>query len=249
VTRWLASFCFVLPPLSCGPITGSVAVAIEESESELGQVLLIGGWFEGGRDSSAVLKVDLATGVCTAQPSLLSQHGVIVGCTAARLADGRIICVGMNYAHPNILQGTAQGLELPPPELASPSEASWQWRCLPGLSVGRAFGGGCVLSDGRFAVFGGSTFCSLRMTHIDTPTSSCEALTRDGNIERWDPLPPMHEARHVFACAAVGECVIVAGGVGSSTVEVYEEALGRWRRLPCNLPHNTELYWMGSALL
>jgi hypothetical protein len=87
------------------------------------------------------------------------------------------------------------------------------------------------------------------MTHIDTPTSSCEALTRDGNIERWDPLPPMHEARHVFACAAVGECVIVAGGVGSSTVEVYEEALGRWRRLPCNLPHNTELYWMGSALL
>jgi hypothetical protein len=59
----------------------------------------------------------------------------------------------------------------------------------------------------------------------------------------------MHEARKGFACAAIGGCVIIAGGVGSNTVEVYEEALGRWRRLPCSLPHDGGLCWMGSALM
>jgi hypothetical protein len=42
----------VLPPLSCGPIYSSAAVAIDESESELGQVLLIGGWDEDGPSSA-----------------------------------------------------------------------------------------------------------------------------------------------------------------------------------------------------
>jgi hypothetical protein len=37
----------------------------------------------------------------------------------------------------------------------------------------------------------------------------------------------MHEERHAFACAAIGGCVIVAGGDGLITAEVYEEALGR----------------------
>ena len=62
-----------------------------------------------------------------------------------------------------------------------------------------------------------------------------------------DILSPMHEPRRAFACAAVGECVIVAGGVGSKTAEVYEEGLGRWRQLPCSLPH--EIGWMGSTLM
>jgi hypothetical protein len=111
------------------------------------------------------------------------------------------------------------------------------------MSVGRLGGRGCVLSDGRFVVFGGSTDNSF------TPTTSCEVLTLDGDIERWDPLPPMHEARRNVACAAIGGCVIVAGGYGLSTAEVYEEALGRWRRLPCSLPHDGQLYAMGSALM
>jgi len=55
----------ILPPLSCGPIHSCAALVIGESESDRGQVLLIGGWDEGG-PSSAVRKVDLATGVCTA---------------------------------------------------------------------------------------------------------------------------------------------------------------------------------------
>jgi hypothetical protein len=231
----------VLPPLSCGPIFGAVALPIEESESELGQVLLIGGWNEDGEASSAVHKVDLATGVCTPQPSLLTQHGALEGCTAARLPDGRIVCVGWNE---NSLQGTAQVLEPPPPpEHGSLAEASWQWRYLPGMSVGRSGGRGCVLSDSRFAVFGGYTGNSAMFT------ASCEVLTLDGAIERWDPLPPMHEAREGFACAAIGGCVIVAGGHASITVEVYEEALGRWRRLPCNLPHDGRLDLVGSALM
>jgi hypothetical protein len=44
-------------------------------------------------------------------------------------------------------------------------------------------------------------------------------------------------------------CVIVAGGSGLITAEVYEEALGWWRRLPCNLPHDTDLAYMGSTLM
>ena len=99
-----------------------------------------------------------------------------------------------------------------------------------------------MLSDGRFAVFGGED-------DYERVTKSCEVLTLDGGGERWDPLPPMHEARMGFACAAIGGCVIVAGGEGSVTAEVYEEALGRWRRLPCNLPYEVELFCTGSALM
>ena len=98
------------------------------------------------------------------------------------------------------------------------------------------------MSDGRFAVFGG-------MDTSNATSSSCEALTLDADGERWDVLPSMHEARCGFACAAIGGCVIVAGGVGSITAEVYEEGLGRWRRLPDSLPFDTELYGAGSAVM
>jgi hypothetical protein len=141
----------MFPPLSCGPIRSSIALAIDESESELGQVLLIGGGDEDVDASSAVDIVDLATGRCTPQPPLLSQLGSLTGCTALRLPDGRIVCVGQN--DDDGLDGTAQVLE--PPKQGSPSEAGWQWRYLTPMSVGRWYGGGCVLSDGRFAVFGG----------------------------------------------------------------------------------------------
>jgi hypothetical protein len=170
--------------------------------------------------SSAVHKVDLATGVCTPQPPLLSHqgHGPLNqfelntrGCSAARLADGRIVCfAGVG------LGGTAQVLE-PPEQGTSASGASWQWRYLPAMSVGHYGGRGCVLSDSRFAVFGGS----------DNNDRSCEVLTLHGDDERWEPLAPMREARWGFACAAIGGCVIVAGGVGLVTAEVYDEALGR----------------------
>jgi hypothetical protein len=101
-----------------------------------------------------------------------------------------------------------------------------------------------VLSDGRFVVLGGWDDNGGR-------TRSCDALTLDSDTVRWDLLPQIHTARVGFACAAIGGCVIVAGGVaGSLAAEVYEEALGRGRQLPCNLPHNTaELFWMGSALM
>ena len=48
-----------LPPLTRGVVYQSVAVAIEESASELGQVLLIGGQDEDDEMSSAVHLVDL----------------------------------------------------------------------------------------------------------------------------------------------------------------------------------------------
>jgi len=242
----------VLPPLSCGPIETSAAILIDESESHRGQVLLICGRDEEG-PSSAVRKVDLGTGVCTAQPSLLCPQGHhVFDCTSTtgRLPDGRIVCAGttcMEYSDGE--SSEEEGLEfytmaqvLEPPLHGSPSGASWQWRALPGTSDLHSDGSGCVLSDGRFAVFGGHDADSAA-------TSSCEALTLDADGARWSPLPPMHEPRCGFACAAIGGCVIVAGGEGSTTDEVYEEGLGLWRRLPCSVPHDSGLSWMGSALM
>jgi hypothetical protein len=243
----------ILPPLSCGPIVNSAAVVIDENESDQGQVLLIGGLDEG-LSSSAVRKVDLATGECTAQPFLICpQDHLIIDCMAGRLPDGRIICAGTTQSISDTFtdeesseeeeperHAMAQVMESPPHE--SPSGASWQWRSLPGGSKVRIGGMGCVLSDGRFAVFGGADASG----HI---SSSCEALTLSAEGARWDGLAPMHEPRIAFACAAIGECVIIAGGEGSKTAEVYEEGLGRWRRLPCSLPYDSQLYAMGSAVM
>jgi hypothetical protein len=230
-------------PLSCGPCSCSTALPIDESESAEGQVLLIGGCDEDGDPldvASRVIKVDLATGACTPHPTSLYDRTF---CAAARLPDARVVCAGgrdhfaENTIHPVSI--TAEVLE--PPEQGS-SDDAWLWRELPHMSIQRFRPAGCVLSDSRFAVYGG-------MDINDVTTASCEVLTLDRD-ERWEPLPPMREARHGLTCAAVGGCVIVAGGYGSTAaVEVYEEALGRWRRLPCNLPHEGGLCWTGSALM
>jgi hypothetical protein len=228
-----------LAPLSCGASYGSAVVPINEGESERGQVLLIGGLDEHGVASSAVHLVDLATGVCTAQASLLSPPGGLVDShVAGRLLDGRIVCA--RRTRQLTAQEAAQVME--PPPHGSPSEASWRWRSLPNPSAVHLGGGGCVLSDGRFAIFGGTTASNAI-------SSSCAALTLDADGERWDVLPSMHEARRALVCAAIGGCVIVAGGWGSITAEVYEEGLGRWRRLPCSLPFDTELCGAGSAVM
>jgi hypothetical protein len=236
-----------LPPLLCGPRTRYTALPIDESESAEGQVLMLGGRDEHYKFldvASRVVKVDLATGACTPHPPLLYERWLFA---AARLPDGRVVCAGGSHHdyrdddededYPASI--TAEALE--PPEQGSP-DGAWRWRELPHMSVQRQSAAGCVLSDGRFAVFGG-------MVGEDMDTTSCEVLTLDGD-ERWVPMPPMLEAGSDFVCAAVGGCVVVAGGIsGSTAVDVYEEALGRWRRLPCNLPHGGGLCWTGSALM
>ena len=110
------------------------------------------------------------------------------------------------------------------------------------MSVGRHGCGGCVLSDGRFAVLGGFSIINYAYT------SSCEAFSF-GADEHWRPLPPMHDGRVYFACAAVAECIIVAGGLRCTSAEVYDEVLGRWLRLPCDLPYSFGVYGMGSAIM
>ncbi len=97
----------------------------------------------------------------------------------------------------------------------------------------RSRAAGCVLSDGRFAVLVGSS-------------SSCEALVI-GEAAHWTPLSPMHDSRIQFACAPDAGCIIVAGGIGLTSAEVYDESRNRWLRLPCDLPFEPER--MGSALL
>jgi hypothetical protein len=223
-----------LPPLSRGQIFGAPAIAVDESDSAAGQVLLLGGG-DDNRFVSTVHLVDLATGACAQQPDLLRSRAYPA---AGRLPDGRIVCAGGisigDFSTAEVLGGAAQG----------PLDAAWSWKELPAMIAGRFGCCGCVMSDGRFAVLGGSSYPN------GDPVSSCERLVVDDD-EHWEPMPPMHDASYNFACAAVAGCVIVAERSGEEilhiSAEVYDEVRGRWLRLPCNLPHG--LRCMGSALL
>ena len=221
-----------LPPLSCGRIHGAAAIEIEESDSAKGQVLLIGGHtHNSGTVSTTVRLVDLATGVCTPQSALLHERYAFA---STGLSDGRIVCAGGSF----VVGHTTAELWSPPKQGAT--DAAWTWRMLPALSVGRHDCCGCVMSDGRFALLGGVS--------NGVQASSCEVLSI-GVGKHWEALPPMHDSRRGFACAAVAGCIIVAGGFHRTTTEVYDEVFDRWLRLPCNLPHDGVLGWMGSALL
>jgi hypothetical protein len=105
------------------------------------------------------------------------------------------------------------------------------------MSVARFDCSGCVMSDGRFAVLGGAY-----------SISSCEALTLGDHGAHWRPLPSMHDSRAGFACAAAAGCIIVAGGYNRQSAEVFDEVLGRWLRLPHDLPYMSRER-MSSALL
>jgi hypothetical protein len=217
-----------LPPLSCGAFWGAAAIAVEESDSAAGRVLLLGGVMQAGAVvSRTVHLVDLATGVCTpGRPDMLRSRCELA---ADGLPDGRIVCAG----------GSGISAKMWGPPVQGAADATWTWRQLPAMSVARFGCSGCVISDGRFAVLGGWSGGGY--------TSSCEALTIGDDDEHWAPLLPMHDTRAYFSCAAVAGCVIVAGGWGQNSAEVYDEVLGRWLRLPFNLPH--DLSHMGSALL
>jgi len=236
------------PRLSCGKRVGAVAIAVDESISAVGQALLLGGSTEHGDIMSTVVSlVDLASGLCTPQPDLLHARCQFA---AVRLPDGRLVCAGgsgSNYT-------TLSSAEVWGPSTQGAEHAAWTWRELPTMSVVRGGCAGCVLSDGRFAVLGGNEDDG----NNDASLSSCEALTV-GHDEQWELLPPMHEARAFFACAAVAGSIVVAGGfqrdltipsiVLLNSAEVFDEVLSRWLRLPCDFPFDNGLACMGSALL
>jgi len=221
-------------PLSCGGIMDAATVVVKESDSTAGQVLVLGGFTELNGTVSAVHLVDLATGICTPQPNLLRARSLFV---AARLPDGCVICAGGLGDGVGCLQST----EILEPPVQGSLDAAWTWRELPQLSVGRYGCMGCVRSDGRFAVLGG-------MNSNRQPLSSCEALTV-GDGEQWEQMPPMHDARSFCAGAAVAGCIIVAGGQGLNSAEVFDEVLDRWLRLPYDIPLGGGLFAMGIALL
>jgi len=121
-------------------------------------VLLIGGTGQDDTTTSSVRLVDLATGACTPHADLLNERSHFA---AARLSDGGIVCAGGG--------GESSRAEIWGAPVQGALEAAWTWRGLPALSAGRTGSGGCVLSDGRFAVLGGYGNGAC--------TSSCEALT------------------------------------------------------------------------
>ena len=212
----------------------AATVVVKESDSTAGQVLVLGGFTELNGTVSAVHLVDLATGICTPQPNLLRARSLFV---AARLPDGCVICAGGLGDGVGCLQST----EILEPPVQGSLDAAWTWRALSALSVGRYGCMGCVLSDGRFAVLGGAN-------DNDEPMTSCEVLAVDDG-EHWELMSPMHDARYGFAGAAVAGCIIVAGGYGLNSTEVFDEVLDRWLRLPYDLPLDGGICFMGSALL
>jgi hypothetical protein len=221
-----------LPPLSCGGIFSAAAIAVEGSDSAAGQVLLLGGGDSSHDPLSTVQLVDLATGVCTLQPQLLRSRAYQA---AARLPDGRIVCAG------GIGEEMLSSVEVWGPPEQGAQDAAWSWTEMPAMSTGRFGCRGCVTSDGRFAVLGGKGDTN------NEPMSSCEALTL-GNSTHWELLPPMHDARMDFACAAMAGCIFVAGGRNRQSAEVFDEVLGRWLRLPRDLPHICHLGICGALL-
>jgi hypothetical protein len=82
-----------LPPLSCDAVCGTSAIAVDETHSTLGQMLLLGGHEDGGllTATSSTRLVDMATGVCTPQADLLHARSHFA---AARLPDLDIACAG-----------------------------------------------------------------------------------------------------------------------------------------------------------
>ena len=221
-----------LPPLSCGGMCGAATIAVDESDSAAGQVLLSGGRDDNGEVSTVQL-VDLATGACAQQPDLLHPRGNLA---AGRLPDGRVFCAGGLGDDESESSAEMWG----PPVQGAPG-AAWTWRQLPAMSVERYGCRGCVMSNGRFAVLGGSN-------NGGVATSSCEALVVDGDAH-LEPLPPMHTWRSYFACGTVAGCVIVAGGQGRKSAELFDVELNRWLRLPYDVPCEGFLDFMGSAVL
>jgi hypothetical protein len=158
-----------LPPLSCGRIDGAAVLAVEESDGAAGQVLLLGGVDATGPVPTVQL-VDLATGACVPQNNILHQR--FLG-AVGQLPDGRIVCAGG--------VGAASSAEVWGPPVHGAPDAAWSWRELPAMSAGRWGCRGFVMSDGRFAVLGGSS-------NNHDPTSSCEALVIDDGDVHWEPL-------------------------------------------------------------
>jgi hypothetical protein len=175
-----------LPPLSCGVFSLAAACAVDESNSALGQVFLLGGCGENHEQTSAVRLVDLATGVCTLQAPLLHARSYFA---AAGLPDGRVVCAGGHCLLPTVeMWGVLSTAEVLGPPLQGAHDAAWTWKSLPTMNVERRSCMGCVLSDGRFAVIGGS-----RTNY--SYTSSCEVLSVVHDRD-WEPLPPMHDSRN-----------------------------------------------------
>jgi hypothetical protein len=90
--------------------------------------------------------VDLATGACAPQNNLLHWR---VYPAARRLADGRIVCAGG-------IAGESSAEVWGPPEQGA-ADATWSGRELPAMIAERFGCCGCVMSDGRFAVLGGTS--------------------------------------------------------------------------------------------
>jgi hypothetical protein len=209
-----------LPPLSCGAIGGAAAIAVEESDSAAGQVLLLGGAMQGVGVVSTVRLVDLATSVCTpGRPDMLRSRCYFA---AAGLLGGGIVCAG-GYSSDN--QSAA---EMWGPPVQGALDAAWTWRHLPAMSVARYGCSGCVMSDGRFDVLVRGVGDRRRRRALGASAAHARST---GLLFLRGCCGMRHRRR----------------GVGRNSAEVFDEVRGRWLRLPRGLPHN--LGEMGSALL
>jgi hypothetical protein len=186
-----------LPSMSCDGIQGAAAIAVDESDSAAGQVLLLGGVDDDYNALSTVQLVDLATGACVQQPDLLHPR---VYSAAGQFPDGRIVCAGDIGAY--------QSAEVWGPPEQGAEDAAWSWRELPAMSAGRYGCCGFVMSDGRFAVLGGES--------NGARTSSCEVLAcndGDAGLSPGASLSPVGVVSNQLKCtmwSLIGGCCFSA---------------------------------------
>ena len=202
---------------------------------------------EGRTDSCAVQLLDgrtmvaggiSATGISWPRgPSISSVEALAADgsgwSTLAPMGTGRFdhVIGLLPIGHVIVAGGMSGTGSLSSAEMWNPATSSWS--ALPPMAHARSAAAGCVLPSGRFAVLGGEG--------TDGEDRS-DGEVYDPVRRVWEPLPAeMAVSRFGSVAAPVPGGLIVAGGDkynddAVDSAELYEEASGRWFRLPHRKP-------------
>ena len=196
--------------------TGSCAVQLLDGRTMVaGGISATGSW-PRGLSSVEALAAD-GSGWSTLAPMGTGRFDHVIGL----LPIGHVIVAG----------GTSGTGSLSSAEMWNPATSSWS--ALPPMAHARSAAAGCVLPSGRFAVLGGGS------ADQDGEDRS-DGEVYDPVRRVWEPLPAeMAVSRYGSFAAPVPGGLIVAGGNNDDAIdsaELYEEASGRWFRLPHRKP-------------